>query len=65
MAEGYYRELLKILKAYNCEFVRQGKGSHELWRSPINNKAFPVAVTIKSKNTANAILKQAGVEERF
>nr|VFJ49756.1 MAG: hypothetical protein BECKFW1821A_GA0114235_102423 [Candidatus Kentron sp. FW] len=27
-----------ILRAHGCEFVRQGKGSHEIWYSPISNK---------------------------
>ncbi|MBE4259270.1 type II toxin-antitoxin system HicA family toxin, partial [Vibrio parahaemolyticus] len=25
-----------------CEFVRHGKGSHQIWRSPITGKKFPV-----------------------
>lgn len=29
-----YRELVSILTAHGCEFVRQGKGSHEVWQCP-------------------------------
>jgi predicted RNA binding protein YcfA (HicA-like mRNA interferase family) len=48
-----------------CEFVRQAKGSHELWQSPITNSRFSVPVTIVSRLTANAILKQAGITQRI
>lgn len=64
MAEGYYRELIAILKKHQCTFVREGKGSHEFWESPITDVRFPVAKTVRSKNTANAILKQAGIEKK-
>ncbi|WP_404419070.1 type II toxin-antitoxin system HicA family toxin [Marinospirillum sp.] len=65
MGASLYPDLVKILLAYQCSFVRQGKGSHEIWQSPITHRKFPVATTIVSKNTANAILKQAGIEERL
>jgi hypothetical protein len=48
-----------------CLFDRVNKGSHEIWRSPISNKTFSVPFTIKSKPTANAILKQAGIDAKI
>ncbi|MDG1643481.1 type II toxin-antitoxin system HicA family toxin [Klebsiella huaxiensis] len=65
MGQGLYPELKEILLAYNCSFVRQGKGSHEIWRSPISNKSFSVPFTIVSRHTANAILRQAGVDKKM
>ncbi|HGY3148200.1 TPA: type II toxin-antitoxin system HicA family toxin [Morganella morganii] len=65
MGTGLYPQLSKILLSYGCVFVRQGKGSHEIWRSNISNKVFSIPYTIVSKNTANAILKQAGIGERI
>lgn len=41
--------------------VRAGKGSHEIWFSPLTKQHFPVPTHIKSRHTANAILKQAGL----
>jgi hypothetical protein len=35
MTSNLYRELVRILIEAECEFVRQGKGSHEIWYSPI------------------------------
>jgi predicted RNA binding protein YcfA (HicA-like mRNA interferase family) len=60
-----YRDLREILKAAGCTFVRQGKGSHEIWHSPVNGANFSVPVTIKSHWTANGILKQAGLPLAF
>lgn len=65
MGSGFYDQLVKVLKAHGCEFVRQGKGSHEIWSSPINNAKFSVPVTVKSVLTANGILKQAGIKEKL
>ena len=59
MGIGYYDQLIKILKQYGFTFLRQGKGSHEIWNSPITQKPFP---TITNRHTANGILKQAGID---
>lgn len=65
MGSGFYAQLRGILLRAGCTFVRNGKGSHEIWFSPINDKTFPVSVTIMSRHLANAILKQAGIEARI
>jgi predicted RNA binding protein YcfA (HicA-like mRNA interferase family) len=65
MGESLYPQVRKLLIAHGCFFVRQGKGSHEIWASPINNARFPVPVTIVSRNTANGIFRQAGIKEKF
>lgn len=58
-------ELKRILRAAGCWFVRHGNGDHEIWRSPITARNFPVDGKIKSRHTANGVLKQAGLEKRF
>lgn len=65
MGSGFYAQLSAILLANGCTFVRNGKGSHEVWHSPISGKSFPVAVTIVSRHLANAILKQAGIQQKI
>lgn len=57
--------LKSLLKLHGCYFVRQGKGDHEIWYSPISQKHLVVDGKIKSRHTANAALKQAGVEKQF
>ncbi len=61
----YEREVRRILAAHGCAFVRHGKGDHDIWQSPINGCRFVVDGEIKSRHTANAILKQAGIDERL
>lgn len=65
MGSGFYPQLRALLLAHGCEFVRQGKGSHEVWRSPISQRTFPVAVKVASRTMANAVLKQAGLSQKL
>ncbi|MGQ0486371.1 MAG: type II toxin-antitoxin system HicA family toxin [Hyphomicrobiales bacterium] len=65
MAPQFDRALRDILRAAGCKMVRQGKGSHEIWYSPITDRNFPVPIGIASRHTANAILRQAGLPKQF
>ena len=60
----YYRAVLKYLKEHDCEFLRQGNGDHEIWRSPINNRQFTLPTTLPVRHTANGVLKDAGINEK-
>ena len=62
---GYTQKLKDTLAEAGCHFERQGKGDHEIWYSPITCVRFPVDQTIKSRHTANAVLKQAGLPKKF
>ncbi len=62
---SYTRRLKKLLNAGGCEFVRQGRGDHEIWYSPITNRNFVVDSNIPSRHWANNVLKQAGLEKAF
>jgi predicted RNA binding protein YcfA (HicA-like mRNA interferase family) len=64
MGAGFYRDVRALLIKHGCIFVRQGKGSHEVWKNPATNKQFVLSVTVASRLTANGILKQAGIAER-
>jgi predicted RNA binding protein YcfA (HicA-like mRNA interferase family) len=65
MAPQFDRPLRDLLLAAGCSLVRQGKGSHEIWTSPVSGQNFAVPVGIPSRHTANAILKQAGLKKAF
>jgi hypothetical protein len=54
-----------VLKAHGCRFDRPGKGDQEIWYSPHSDRRFPVDTKIKSRHTANEIMKQAGLSHRF
>jgi hypothetical protein len=61
----YTRAVKQRLQDAGCRFEREGKGDHEIWHSPITNIRFAVDNHIKSRHTANAILKQAGLPKEF
>jgi len=65
MTKSFTPELKKQLLAANCIFERTGKGDHEIWYSPITERRFVVDNAIKSRHTANAVLKQAGLKKAF
>jgi HicA toxin of bacterial toxin-antitoxin, len=65
MAPQFDRPLRDLLRAASCTLVRQGKGSHEIWYSPITKRNFAVPAGIPSRHTANAILRQAGLPKAF
>lgn len=63
--DNYSKKVIKILRQNGCRFERHGKGDHDIWYSPVSGMYFPIDSKIKSRHTANAILKQAGLEKRF
>jgi len=65
MSISYTPEVRKLLTKAGCIFKRQGKGDHEIWYSPITEISFPVDNCIKSRYTANGVLKQAGLSKNF
>ena len=65
MAQGFTRQVKAILLAHSCSFVRQGKGDHKMWQSPITSTRFVVDGRIPSRGLANAVLKQAGIKTKI
>jgi hypothetical protein len=66
MAPTFDRELRRLRLNAGCKLLRAGKGSHEIWNSPVTDRNFPVPVGIVSRHTANdEILKQAGLPKAF
>ena len=63
----YGQAVRRLLRQAGWKRVRQGgKGSHEIWAGADGaGRKVSVPVTIKSRYTANAILKQAGISRRF
>jgi predicted RNA binding protein YcfA (HicA-like mRNA interferase family) len=56
-------DLIKLLKEHGCEFVRHGKGDHQIWYSPITKRKFQVPHPKKQIpiGTLKSIKKQAGI----
>lgn len=64
MGGDFKGPLCDVLRECGCELKRQGS-KHEVWVSPYHDKSFTVPRTIKSRFTANGILKQAGIDHKF
>jgi len=54
-----------MLTEHGCQFVRHGKGDHDIWRNPVSGRSFAVPVKLTSRHLANEILKQAGIAHKF
>jgi len=65
MGSNLYPALVRLLEEAGCSFVRQGKGSHEIWFSPITNRRFTVPKNTVIIHTANGVLKDAGLPKAF
>lgn len=64
MAE-YEKKVRDLLAKNGCSFIRHGKGDHDIWYSPITCRHVTIDTKIKSRHTANAILKQSGIDYKF
>lgn len=62
---GWERGLKQVLHENGCYYEKPGKGDHEIWYSPISKIRFTVDHKIKSRHTANGILKQAGIKYKY
>lgn len=62
---NFYRDPNRILHDASYELKRQGKGDHQIWWNPKTGVRLTLDLGIKSRGTANAILKQAGIPKQF
>lgn len=58
-------QVKRLLLKAGWEFLRSGKGDHEIWHHPATGRKVTVDHSMKSRHTANAILKQAGLPKGF
>ena len=62
---GYESHVKKILTENGWCFAQSGKGSHEIWGKSGAGKLVTVPQNCKSRDLANAIMKQAGIKHKF
>lgn len=59
-----YREVARKLRTFGYAYVRQGKGSHEVWRH--TNSGLVIIVPHHSRDmpegTLRSILREAGID---
>jgi predicted RNA binding protein YcfA (HicA-like mRNA interferase family) len=63
--KDFGKEVRRRLLEAGCWFVRHGRGDHDVWRAPGVATPFTVPVKIKSRHTANKIMKDAGLPNAF
>ena len=62
--KGYYSEVVKVLRECGYWLLpSRGKGSHEVWSKGSRSQTVPRH--LDSRDHANRILKQAGLDQRF
>ncbi|MDR3302300.1 MAG: type II toxin-antitoxin system HicA family toxin [Spirochaetaceae bacterium] len=60
--KGFYPIVIRILRNGGFEFLRNGKGDHEVWSKGKIKVSIPY--NLDKKPTANDILKKAGLSGR-
>lgn len=65
MARGFYKEVTDLLKQAGYSKEGNAKGAHEKWSRNGLPRKMIVPRPIKSRHTANAILKDAGIDHKL
>jgi predicted RNA binding protein YcfA (HicA-like mRNA interferase family) len=58
-------EVRRFLAKAGWRYERRGKGDHERWINPATGDHVTVDSKIRSRHTANTILKEAGIGKKF
>jgi len=58
-------QVRRLLLDAGWERLRSARGDHAIWRNPATGDKVTVDQKIKSRHTANAILKRAEIDRRF
>lgn len=64
MADGFYKDVAAEISRLGFSFWKAAKGSHEKWRND-HGKVLIVPHNLKSRHTANGILRDAGSAKRI
>lgn len=65
MGASFTPDVIRLLRADGCTFIRQGKGDHQVWYSPRTKRNFSIDGKTLSRHSANAYLVQAGLPKAF
>ena len=65
MASNFYNQVTEVLERNGFRFLRQAKGSHEMWMDKSTGAKVSVPSKILSRHTANDIIKSAKVVQKL
>ena len=57
--------LRRILSENGWALWRHSRGDHDIWRNPATGRKVAFDGTIKSRHSANGVLKQSGLPKAF
>lgn len=57
--------LRRVLRHHGWEYLRPGKGDHEIWINPATGKSVSIDAGSKSRHLSNKILKAVGIGKKF
>lgn len=60
---GYYSQVIDILRQHGYTLLRPGNGSHEIWSN--GKRRQTVSRNMPSRDMANTIMKQAGIAHKI
>ena len=61
--KGYTAAVIAMLEKHGYYFLRQGKGAHVVYSN--GHRSQVVSRNMPSRQMANAIMKQAGINHKF
>ncbi|MGL5009930.1 MAG: type II toxin-antitoxin system HicA family toxin [Paracoccaceae bacterium] len=62
--DDFYREVTALLRSHGFTRTDGGKGSHEKWFNDVTRRLVIVPRNLKSRHTANGILKSAQINRK-
>lgn len=64
MPSNYYNRVVDAIRKQGFTRIRQSRGSHEIWARAATGTKVSIPRKIRSRHTANRILKDAGCDEK-
>lgn len=64
MPDSFYKEVTEEVSLCGFDFWKAAKGSHEKWKNK-DGKILIIPRNLKSRHTANGILKDAGSRKKI
>jgi predicted RNA binding protein YcfA (HicA-like mRNA interferase family) len=61
----YTKKVRKLLSDNGFSIARKGKGDHVIWYNNVTKRTASVDSEIKSRHSANEVLKKAGLGKHF
>lgn len=65
MVDGFGKRLRLLLREHGWEFLRRGRGDHEIWHNPVTGDRVTLDRGTRAVGTAYSILKKVGIKSKL